>query len=310
MFEAKRLEEILGLLRKRKAKKVLIQVPEGLKMNVQSLADFLGKNGIEPLISIEPCFGACDLRDSEARRLGCDLLLHIGHADFGVKPEVPVAYYEYPIEYDFIPLLRKFIGKIRFRKICLVSTVQFRKAAAEAKRFMEDNGFSVLDGGFILGCDSMKALKCGSASDCYLFIGSGRFHPLGLQEKTDKPVLFLDIERRSLEDLSGEKNKLEIRKRLRIEKAKGLMNFGIMVSSKPGQLRMKQAEEVKRKLEASGGKAYILAGGFFSPEKLLGLKIDVLINTACPRMRDDAGLFGKIILNADDVDELVIGNSE
>jgi diphthamide biosynthesis enzyme Dph1/Dph2-like protein len=61
---------------------------------------------------------------------------------------------------------------------------------------------------------------------------------------------------------------------------------------------------IKRKLESAGKRAYILTGDCFTPEKLLGLKIDVLINTACPRMRDDADLFGKVILKADDADEL------
>lgn len=307
MFDVERTKEILRLVRQKGVKRVLIQVPEGLKANVQNIADFLGKNGIEPLISIEPCFGGCDLRDSEAKKLGCDLLLHIGHADLGIKTDVPVVYYEYFIDYDFIPLLRMVVRQIKFRKICLVSTLQFKGSMKGAKKFLEKNGFVVYDGGYVLGCDVSEAKKYERMVECYLFMGSGRFHPLGLQEKTEKPVLFLDIEMQTFEDLSEEKDKMKIKRKLRIEKAKDLPNFGIMVSTKPGQTRIKQAEEVKRKLEKSGKNVYILVGDYFRPEKLLGLKIDVLVNTACPRMREDAEQFGKIVLNADDVDELLMG---
>jgi 2-(3-amino-3-carboxypropyl)histidine synthase len=305
MFDEARNSEILALIRKKKAKRVLIQAPEGLKTGVQELADFLELNGCETIISIEPCFGACDLRDHEAKRLDCDLLLHLGHADFGLKTDVAVVYYEYGIEYDFIPLLKATAKKIKFRKICLVSTIQFRESIKQAKRFLESKGFVVYDGGHVLGCNVAAAKKFEGGIECYLFIGSGRFHPLGLQEKTSKPVLFLDIEKRSLEDLSHAKDKMEIKRGLRIEKAKGAANFGIMVSAKSGQLRIDEALEIKKKLNAAGRKAYILAGDVFSPEKIMGLKIDVLINTACPRIRDDAELFGKVILNAEDVDELL-----
>ncbi len=305
MFDGKRAEEILRLLRGKGARRVLIQVPEGLKTGVQGLADHLGRNGIEPFISIEPCFGACDLRDSEARRLGCDTLLHVGHADFGVKPDIPVVYYEHPFDFDVLPALRKTAGRIKFRKLCLVTTVQFRESMKDAKKFLEARGFKARDGGTILGCDDRTAEKRGNESECFLFIGSGRFHPLGLQERTEKHVLFLDVEKETLEDLFPEKSRMEIRRRLRIEKARGFANFGIMVSSKPGQARASQAEKIRERLEKAGKKAYLLAADCFSPEKLLGLKIDALVNTACPRMREDVERFGKVMLNPEDIDELV-----
>jgi 2-(3-amino-3-carboxypropyl)histidine synthase len=304
MFDDKRCREILSLLRGGRAKKILIQVPEGLKSGVQGLADFLEKNRIEVVLSIEPCFGACDLRDSEAKAVGCDMLLHIGHADFGLETKVPVIYYQYFMDYDFIPLLRLVIKQIKYRKICLVSTIQFKKSLVYAKKFLEKNGFAVKIADRVLGCDVSDAKGYEKMVDCYLFIGSGRFHPLGLQESVSKPVLFLDIENRMLEDLYDEKDRMEIKSRMRIEKAKGMKTFGILLSTKPGQMKIKQAAEIKRKLEKAGKKAYVLLGDCFTPEKLMGLKIDALVNTACPRLRDDAEQFGKVILKPEEVNEL------
>lgn len=304
MFDESRNSEILKMLRDGNAKRVLVQVPEGLKTSVQNLADFLEKNGVEPFISVEPCFGACDLRGREAKVLGCDALLHIGHADMEIKAEVPVFYYAYYIDYDFVPLLKMILRQIKFRKICLVSTVQFLKSLESARKFLEKNGFTVYVGGSVLGCDTSNARRFEKMVDCYLFMGSGRFHPLGLQEKTEKPVLFLDIEKRTLEDLSEKINTMKIRKKMRLEKAKDAKKFGILVSTKPGQNRVKKAMDLKMKLARTGKNVYILAGDYFSAEKLLGLKIDVLVNTACPRIREDYEQFKKVILDPEDVDEL------
>ncbi len=305
MFDSRRNSEILKMLRGGSVKRVLVQVPEGLKNGVQKLADFLEANAIETLISVEPCFGACDLRDIEAKALGCDALLHVGHAGMEIKAAVPVFYYEYYIDYDFVPLLKMLMKQVRFRKICLVSTVQFLKSLESAGKFLKKNGFTVYIGRSVLGCDVSGAMRFERMVECYLFIGSGRFHPLSLQEKTGKPVLFLDIEKRTLEDLSEENDGMKIRRGLRIEKAAGMKVFGILVSTKPGQIRLKKALELKKKLLNAGKIAYILAGDCFTAEKLLGIKTDVLVNTACPRLREDYEHFNKVILSMEEVDALI-----
>ena len=305
LFDEKMVSEITGLLKKKRVKRIMLQVPEGLKTGVQSLSDALEKNGFEVLVSIEPCFGACDLRDREAKALDCDALLHIGHADMGVASEVPVIYYDYYMDYDFVPLLRVFANQIKYKNICIVTTVQFLGAMKTAKKYMESRGFAVWDGGKIMGCDATLAKKCEKMVDCYLFIGSGRFHPLGLQERVVKPVLFLDIENRRLENLMGERDKSEIKRRLRIEKAKDMKNFGILISTKPGQIKIKLAMKIRRELKSAGKNAYMLVGDYFTAEKLLGMRIDVLVNTSCPRIRDDYEQFNKIILNPEDIEFLL-----
>lgn len=305
MFDEGRNSEILRMLRERKAKRVLIQIPEGLKTGVQSLIDFLEKSGIGTWLSIEPCFGSCDLRDEEAEKLGCDLLLHIGHKDLGLKTKVPVVYYEYHMDFDFAPLLETALKRLKvYRKICLVTTIQFVRNLETAKKFLEKKGFEVCLGKDILGCDVSNAEKFENIIDAYLFIGSGRFHPLGLQEKTGRPVLFLDIEKLTLEDLSEEKAKLEIRRQMRIQKAKDLGNFGIIVSTKKGQFHLKTAEKAKSLLKKKGKHVYMLACDQLTPEKLLGMEIDVIVNTACPRIREDSGQLGKVVIDPDDIELL------
>ena len=311
MFDRKRKKGILRKLKKGKVKKIFLQVPEGLKRGALDLTDFLEKNNIDVMLSAEPCFGACDLRDKEAKMLGCDLILHVGHSDFGLKTKVPVMYEEYEIPCDPIPLLEWHLKKLDYERISLVTTIQFVHCLENVRKFLESRGKRVylassgrLKEGQVLGCDYSSMIALEEKVDCFLFIGSGRFHPLGLQERVNKPVLFLDIEKKNLTNFFREKIRIETLKVMRVQKARDLQNFGIGISTKPGQINLKTAERVKEKLKSLGKNAYILVTDQLTPEKLIGLKIEVLVNTACPRIREDFEQFGKVILNPEDVELL------
>jgi 2-(3-amino-3-carboxypropyl)histidine synthase len=302
-------EKVVGEIRKRKARRILLQVPEGLKMKVQDLAKALEKSSADVLVSVEPCYGGCDLRDLEAKRLGCDLIVHVGHSDFGVKPEVPVIYEEHRIDFNPVPVLKKELKKLeKFRDIGLVTTVQYLDSLEKTKVFLLSVGKSVLVGdsrmspGQVLGCDYSSAKVLEDIVDCYIYIGTGRFHPTGLLLEVRKPVFLLSIEDRKLESL--DRKKLEISREMRIQKAREARRFGVLVSTKPGQSDIKKALEAKKALEKAGKRAWILVGDGITPDKLLGLDVEVLVNTACPRMREDWKAFKRTIIDAEGVRRL------
>ena len=117
---------LLGKLGKARAKRILVQIPEGLKTRAFGISKILEKNGLEAIVSVEPCFGACDLRDKEAKELGCDAVIHIGHSDLGSKTSVPVIYDECRIDFDPVTLLKSHLRELgNFSKIGLVSTIQY-----------------------------------------------------------------------------------------------------------------------------------------------------------------------------------------
>ena len=62
---------------------------------------------------------------------------------------------------------------------------------------------------------------------------------------------------------------------------------------------------MKEKLEKAGKNVWILVADEITPEKLMGLNIEVLVNTACPRIRDDWKSLGKTVINAEDVEKVV-----
>ncbi|MCK4715123.1 MAG: diphthamide synthesis protein, partial [Candidatus Aenigmarchaeota archaeon] len=103
-------------------------------------------------------------------------------------------------------------------------------------------------------------------------------------------------------DLAQEKRNLQKIRYAQIAKASEARNFAILVSTKPGQAHPKLAEQAREKLEALGRRAWILAADQLTPSKLMGLRVEALVNTACPRLREDARLFKKPIISPGDID--------
>lgn len=71
------------------AKKVLIQLPDGIKEHGGRIVDALRDTGAELFIWTDSNYGACDL-PVEARNVGVDLILHWGHEAWNyAKPVSP-----------------------------------------------------------------------------------------------------------------------------------------------------------------------------------------------------------------------------
>lgn len=280
----------------------ILQVPEGLKRKALKIADESG----DVLIDCEACYGACDLCIDEAKVLGCDGIVHYGHSKL-IDSDIPVDYKEIREEYDPVPVLEREFGKIEGEKIGLVSAIQFLDSLEKAKDFLESKGKKIsigkgkINAGQVLGCDVSSAEAIQDEVDSFLYIGSGKFHPLGVAMTTGKPVFVLDVEKNEIHEL--EKGNFEKQKYAAVALAKDAKKFGILVSVKPGQKNLELAKKIKRDLESTGKKAYILVFNEVKPEKLLGLDLDCYINTACPRIAiENRAEFNKPILNPDEIE--------
>ncbi|MCD6215681.1 MAG: diphthamide biosynthesis enzyme Dph2 [Candidatus Aenigmarchaeota archaeon] len=295
------IEELISLIKKKNPKKVFLQLPEGLLSLATKIVDQLDKEKIAAVICAEPCYGACDLRDKEARQLGCDLLVNIGHNKFynNFPTAIDVLYYEW-----FIPLnikkikdiINKEIGKIKEKNIGLATTIQHLPYLKNVATILEEKGKKVNIIGQLLGCWPDLSEE---SSESVLFVGSGSFHPLG----SSKHVYLLDLERGEIKDLSDEQYLKEKKRLARIEKARDAKLFGILVSTKPGQTDIQSAEKIKKLLEDKNKKAFIVSADTITNEKLIGLKADAFINTACPRIIENK--FEKPVINKEDVNKLI-----
>ena len=305
-------EQTLRKLKSLEARKLFVQIPEGLKMKALEIAGFLESKGFEPVMSVEPCFGACDLRENDAKALGCDAILHIGHTDFGLKTTLPVVYDVWRSGFDPVNVLKHEISNLDgFGSIGLLATAQHIDAVRNLKAFLKSRGKRVLTAksgalqeAQVLGCNYANAVQIEKEADCFIIIGSGKFHYSGLLESVSKPVFFINAEEGSMKLIKESRNRLAVKKEMRIEKARGLKTFGIFISTKPGQMHTDAAENVAKMLRERGKRVVFISADMLTPEKIMGMGIEVLVNTACPRIYDDQKLFGIVILNPDDVERI------
>ncbi|MCX6801299.1 MAG: diphthamide biosynthesis enzyme Dph2 [Candidatus Diapherotrites archaeon] len=305
------LNEAVEKLKKIHAKKILLQIPEGLKTKVDDIIEELESNGFDIAASMDPCFGACDLKENEAKILGCDAILHLGHSPFIEKTKIPTiyAFLRYDLGGGFEEIsetLAKYLKKSGINSIGLTTTIQFIEYLPKLKRVLEKNkikavigkGKRVLDGQ-VLGCNYSSAAV---GTNTILFFGDGLFHPLGISFATGKKVITVNPFTKEIKELCEEKETFMRRRIMLIEKAKEAGDFGILVSTKTGQNRISLAKKIKELLELAGKKAKIYSTDTISESSLLGAKAEVLINTACPRIAfDDFGSFKQPILNSNEV---------
>lgn len=309
------LNEAIETLKKMRAEKIFLQIPEGLKTNADTIIEELEANGFEVITSMDPCFGACDIKENEAKEFGCDAILHLGHGAFIEKTKMPVSYallrYDLGESFEEISkMLEKYLKKNKIKALGLTTTAQFIEYLPKLKRNLKKNditavigkGKRVLDGQ-VLGCNYSSATV---HPDTITFFGDGLFHPLGISYATGKRVILVNPFTKEIKELHEEKENFMRQRIMLIEKAKEGKEFGILASTKAGQNRVSLAKKIKELLELAGKKAKIYSMDNISKESLLGAKADVLINTACPRIAfDDFGNFKQPILNSNEIGMLL-----
>lgn len=296
-FETERVvQEIL----KRESKRVLLQFPEGLREQVFGVVrELSGRVDAELFVSGDPCYGACDLPFLQAKSFDVDLVVHYGHSPMLRVTELPVIYVEALAGLDVEEVVRRAIPLLReSRKIGLTTTVQHLDQLSKAKRILVEEGKEVLTGkrgakatysGQVLGCDYSSPLSIAKEVGVFLFIGGGRFHPLGLSLTTEKDVVTADpytgsvgrIERKDCMETAKKRSAA-------ISKAQHVKRLGIIVGLKVGQRRLAAAKVLKEKLEERGKDALLLCMEEVNFENLANFtEAEAFVETACPRIAID-----------------------
>jgi len=124
------LPKTIWRLRQMQAKRVALQMPEGLTMFTVQLCDIIERfTGADTVIMGDVTYGACCVDDFTAKALGVDLLVHYGHScliPVDQTEGVKVLYVFVDIKIDAIHLIETV--KLNFTKqqrLLFVSTVQF-----------------------------------------------------------------------------------------------------------------------------------------------------------------------------------------
>jgi 2-(3-amino-3-carboxypropyl)histidine synthase len=307
-FEEERLAKEI---RTHKAKKVLIQLPEGLKSYALRIAAAAESTGAIALISADPCYGACDLAVYNAHVLQADLIVHYGHTEMIKRPAIPVVYFETRAKINVKAAVKKALPLLEpWDNIGLVTTVQHIHEISKAKDVLLKEGKKVVIGdagrlryaGQVIGCDYSNVKAVTVQTDAFLFVGGGKFHAIGISLTTSKPTIVADPYEKRAFSVEGEAEKILRQRMANVSEAKKAQNFGILTSLKLGQLRLQRAIEIKSKLQNKGKNAVVLAMKEITPEMLTQFHtIDAYVNTACPRIvLDDAPRFSKPMLTVNE----------
>ncbi|MDO8625781.1 MAG: diphthamide synthesis protein, partial [Candidatus Diapherotrites archaeon] len=134
--------------------------------------------------------------------------------------------------------------------------------------------------------------------DAIVYIGDGEFHPIGLVIDTNKPVFTVNPFTGETTQLSNAREAFYKKRMGYLAKSLDAKTFGILVSTEKGQWGITKARLTKKQIEDAGKSAIILAGDLLKPEYLAGIKVDALVNTACPRIAtDDSNNYGVPVLS-------------
>jgi len=298
--------KVVRFLKRHKVKQAAIQLPAGLKPHLPEIKATFEEAGVEALVLADNCYGACDLADVKAKQLGCDALVHYGHSNMGLRTSLPTLYVETRMATDPLGAVEKALPELNFKRLGLVTTVQHIGFLPKIAKLLRSSGIKPLVGkpgaragypGQILGCDWGPAKSISGRVDGFLYIGTGRFHPLGISLATGKDVVIADPIAGDYERLTPNARDFLSQRRVMISRATACERFGILVSTKPGQARFKLAAGLADDFKRAGLTTHMLVLDEISPEKLDDFKLEAFVCVACPRIPiDDAECFSQPIL--------------
>jgi len=311
-------EDIFTWVKSNGARKVLIQAPDGLKKIALAVSELLEERDVRAFISAGHAWGGCDVAYDEARSIGVDAIIHIGHhGPVWFKPPGKPRVLFVPAFSTLNPT-RLVAQAAREAKdagastLAIVTTIQHAKWLPALKEAVASEGLKPVTGslsgveGLIVGCNYASIRR----ADAVVVVAGGLFHALGAAVWSERPTWSADPYQEKVSRV--ELRNVVARRLYAISKAIDARSFLIVVSSKPGQNRVSLATRVKRTLEERGRKALIAVFNEVTRELLENIQgFEAFVNTACPRLAlDDEGVFPGPVLNPGELKYVLSGSVE
>ncbi|MBI4450440.1 diphthamide synthesis protein [Candidatus Woesearchaeota archaeon] len=180
----------------------------------------------------------------------------------------------------------------------IVTNVQHLHKIKDAAAQLEAAGKKAIVAGQVLGCNAWNAVNIKGKVDCFLFVGSGVFHPIQVELATGKPVFTWNPFSEKFQRLPKEEiDSYHRRRKAALNKFLHADRVGIIVSTKAGQLNLRRALELAKQ-KPMGKSYYIFVCDELHMQELENFPdIQCWVNTACPRIADDS----KHMLNIDEL---------
>ncbi|MDP7182195.1 MAG: diphthamide synthesis protein [Candidatus Woesearchaeota archaeon] len=204
-----------------------------------------------------------------------------------------------------VTLSKEALKALKGKKVGLVSNVQHLHKLPEVKKQLPGSVFL----GQVLGCRAENAEAKQDKVDCFLYMGTGQFHPIKVAMVTNKPVFIFSPLTKEFRELDYDfVKKYEEQTQGALNRFFHAKNVGILISTKVGQsmgkinrasvdLKMQPVEYLKKRKDDK--KYYVFAFDTLSHQELENFNfIDCWINTACSRIRDDENVK---VVNIEDI---------
>ncbi|ORX55674.1 hypothetical protein DM01DRAFT_1335071 [Hesseltinella vesiculosa] len=284
-------------IRKAQAKKVALQMPEGLLMFACPIADILEAFcQVETLIMGDVTYGACCIDDYTAVALGCDFLVHYGHSCL-----IPVDVTSINTLYVFVEIgidNQHFINTIRrnFEKgtrLALVCVIQYVGALQAARDGLKDDYIvqipqaKPLSPGEILGCTSPKLTDI----DDIIFIGDGRFHLESIMIHNPEIPAFQynPFDKKFTRERYDHAEMQSLRKHA-IQVGQKAKKYGLILGTLGRQGKPQVLEYLEATIREQGKESVMVLMSEIFPSRLaLFEDVDAWVQIACPRLSIDWG---------------------
>ncbi len=291
------IEMARSKLEKIGAEKVLLQLPDGLRWKGDEFLEFFDR---EVVIWGGSCYGACDVPKDIGTN---DALIHVGHSEIpNLKVKYPIIYLPgKSLEFKRLP---EEIFKELGEKVALYAPVQHLHHLDKAAQRLSNEGYEPIIGegddrikhtGQVLGCN--YSVKVEEADD-HLYIGTGKFHPLGLSFSLKEDVITYNPSTSDIDKIGKDKREDFLRKRFgSIAQVQEHSKVAVITSTKQGQRRKELAEELIEKGESEGKKMVLVEFDEIDPSSMENFRLGCAVNTACPRIAlDDSERFETTLL--------------
>lgn len=287
-------------IQKFSAKKVALQMPEGLLIYSCIISDILEQfTGVETLIMGDVTYGACCIDDFTARALGCDFLIHYAHSCLVPVDvtQMKVLYVFVTIDIDKQHLINTLVSHFSpGSRLALTSTIQFNPTIHSIIPELRVHGITAtapqampLSRGEVLGCTSARLNN--EDYDCTVYVGDGRFHlessliqnPELTAYKYDPYSLKFTIEEFDHQEL------YQVRRNA-IKEARKAKKVGLILGSLGRQGNPNTLDRIEKSFKSKGIQTILILLSEIFPGKLAQFDdIDCWVQVACPRLSIDWG---------------------
>ncbi|XP_039224186.1 2-(3-amino-3-carboxypropyl)histidine synthase subunit 1 isoform X1 [Crotalus tigris] len=286
-------------VRQAQAKRVALQMPEGLLMFACTLADIVERfTGAEAVVMGDVTYGACCVDDFTARALGADFLVHYGHSCLiPIDPTqgLKMLYVFVDIKIDTAHLVQT----LRFNfppgaQLALVSTSQFASALQAASRELQPDyriwtpQCKPLSPGELLGCTSPRLAQ---ETDAIVYLGDGRFHLESIMiANPGIPAYRYDPYSKAFSQELYAHERMQQSRKAAIRRAACAHKWGLILGTLGRQGSLAILQHLESSLQAAGRPYVRLLLSEIFPSKLqLFPDVEAWVQVACPRLSIDWG---------------------